>query len=152
MNRKVSANYDSGENMLAGPNRRKQETDGTAEDTKMSKTGNVTMTRLSDWPTTPRIKSKLGHATSPPANAFESIRPLIALCNLSPYNPYLITDSLNFGPPPAPEHKQPTSPPTRGWCNFTPFNPSAQPAMVRLSLRQRKRWIIHRQIVDVFPC
>ncbi|KAL8964189.1 MAG: hypothetical protein Q9197_006995, partial [Variospora fuerteventurae] len=79
-----------------------------------------------DWPTTPRIKSKLVHATSPPANAFESIRPLIALCNLSPYNPYLITDFLNLGPPPAREHRQPTPPPTRARCNFTPY---AQPAM-----------------------
>lgn len=42
----LSASYDSGEKKnLQDPREGSRKTDGTAENTKMSKTGNVTMTR-----------------------------------------------------------------------------------------------------------
>ncbi|KAL8955038.1 MAG: hypothetical protein Q9193_006946, partial [Seirophora villosa] len=87
-----------------------------------------TLGERADWPTTSR--KLFVHATSSPsAKAFESTRPFIALCNFSPFNPYLITDPLDFGPSPAREHRKPPSPPVQARCNLIPVNPDPLPAM-----------------------
>lgn len=103
-----------------------------------------------DWPTTSRKLFVHATSLSPSAKAFESTRPLITLCNFSPFNPYLITDPLDFGPSPAREHRKPPSPPVQARCNLTPVHPDTLPAMVRLSLsRAAEALSIYRQNADL---
>ncbi|KAI4125801.1 MAG: hypothetical protein LQ338_004081 [Usnochroma carphineum] len=91
----------------------------------------VLMTKMledqKDWLST---TSKF-HTTSPPSTEFlQPAQPLIALCNLSPYNPYFISDLQSLGPPPARELRKPPAQPLETGCNLTPANPYILPTMV----------------------
>lgn len=94
---------------------------------KMSKISD----RHSDWRISSQIISKLWDATSlPPTRPSGPNQPLIALCNLSPFNPYCTNDLLDLGPPPVRQYRKPPPLPLQAWCNLSPANPYDLPTMV----------------------